>query len=160
MRQISDWTNDPPSSLAPDGSRPTNSIVLELPEVQALIAQGWRLAPEAPVWSFLPAVWPKEHRTWVPDRALHLCVVVEGSVARTEQLTRAELDELDADAAQLCARAGIASRPPRRIWLLRDVNEWSPERVCSEAVARVGEDFYTSPALTRIVQEILEQAMA
>jgi hypothetical protein len=40
-----------------------------LPEVRLLVGEGWRLAPDAPVFAFLPAVWPARLRTWVPDRA-------------------------------------------------------------------------------------------
>ena len=40
----------------------------ELPEVQALAAEGWRPLHDAPLYRLLPAAWPPGHRTWVPDR--------------------------------------------------------------------------------------------
>ena len=39
----------------------------ELPEVARLVRQGWRLL-EGGAHGLLPAAWPAEHRTWVPDR--------------------------------------------------------------------------------------------
>lgn len=41
----------------------------QLPEVRERTAQGEELAPDAPMLVFLPAVWPRALRTWVPDRA-------------------------------------------------------------------------------------------
>lgn len=56
-----------PRELAPGEDLPFASPD-ELPEVRALAQHGWLALDGAPMWSCLPAVWPVEHRCWVPDR--------------------------------------------------------------------------------------------
>lgn len=59
------------------GSRPLSELgeepwvwpsATELAEVVFLAQEGWVVAPDVPFLAFLPAIWPPEHRGWVPDR--------------------------------------------------------------------------------------------
>ena len=58
-----------------------------LPEVAALLAQGWALPePDGP-YAFLPAVWPPELRCWLPDRLPRISGWFDG---RTSMVVPAE----------------------------------------------------------------------
>lgn len=98
----------------------------ELPEVRELLSQSWQLAPDAPMLAFLPAVWPSNLRTWVPDRATHyekryeLDLKNRGSwrsrLAVVSQESQAhEEDDID----NLLAKAHVIGRPRGRLWLLK-----------------------------------------
>jgi hypothetical protein len=95
----------------------------ELPEVQALAADGWRLLHEAPLWCLLPAAWPTGHRTWVPDRLPRVSISgTTGTYYGSVEPLPAEGDEnfwADDTAAEEAAAAGLPPPPARRIWLVR-----------------------------------------
>lgn len=96
--------------------RPTEA---DLPEVAALAKEGWLPVGADPQTRLLPAVWPPEHRAWVPDRLPHvtLCMTPERTWIEP---TRAERRaEWEADFAEEAAAAGFPPPPPGRIWLLR-----------------------------------------
>jgi hypothetical protein len=93
----------------------------ELPEVTALAAEGWELAPDAPFLAFLPAVWPRGLRTWIPDRSTRYS---ENWSAETNQTERVEWTPevravAEADEVTTLAEAGIDAPPRGRLWLLR-----------------------------------------
>lgn len=96
----------------------------ELPEVQRLEADGWRVLEPAPQLACLPALWPRASRCWVPDRLPR--VVLEqrtseraGGPVTVRPPTDAEI-AVDDEHADHCARnAGLPAPPRRRIWLLR-----------------------------------------
>ncbi|GAB3199283.1 hypothetical protein GCM10027062_15430 [Nocardioides hungaricus] len=130
---LPDWNDDPPS---PSSSRePTSQSAPDLPEVRALLADGWQLAPEAPLFAFLPAVWPREHRIWVHDRSTHYSEeFVDGGPGRLVVADRESVEMFDNDMAALCESAGVPSRPADRVWLLRVPAEsrWTVEDVLGE----------------------------
>lgn len=92
----------------------------DLPEVAAALALGLHPADEAPLWCFVPAIWPKGERAWVRDcRVRHL---TRGySDGRWERLpwTAAEYAETEDDTNRALADLGLPPRPAGRIWLLR-----------------------------------------
>lgn len=93
---------------------------LAMPAVRAARAQGFEPAPEAPLWTFLPAVWPSSARAWIPDaRVRHMQVSGEGEPARTVPWASADYFEMEADANRLLAECGLPPRPPGRLWLLK-----------------------------------------
>jgi len=101
---------DPRLPLAPE----------ELPEVLELEQQGWALAPDAPMWGFLPAVWPRSHRTWIADRATrwesrYRDAQLVGRVPWSETLR----EEVESDYNGLLREVGIGPRPPGRLWMLK-----------------------------------------
>ena len=122
-----DWGVDqPPDPAAEDAGEAAGVGPEELPEVRELIAQGWQLAPDAPLYAFLPAVWPRELRTWVPDRATRYETWYEQdpkthAVLRTEtrEAGPAMMAEIDDDHDWTLARVGITGRPRGRLWLLK-----------------------------------------
>lgn len=113
----------------------------ELPEVQQLAVRGWHPAPDAPYWHFLPAVWPGEHRCWLPDRLPRVSVVSNGTdgviVPWTEELAEEQYAQTVAEARE----AGLPAPPRGRLWLLR-----SPWPSIGFAVALRVIDSFTQPS--------------
>jgi hypothetical protein len=98
----------------------------QLPEVRELVAEGWELAPDAPMYAFLPAVWPAHLRTWVPDRSTryeqrYVMEPTSGAVlsSSTVPWSEATAVEVDDDTDELLAEGGIVGRPRGRLWLLK-----------------------------------------
>ncbi|WP_434742062.1 DUF5956 family protein [Micromonospora sp. SH-82] len=93
--------------------------------MQRLIEQGWELAPDAPMLAFLPAVWPADLRTWVPDRSTRheqrwtTDPATGESRSFTAQSSTTLVEEVENDIDALLAEAGILDRPRGRIWLLK-----------------------------------------
>jgi hypothetical protein len=93
----------------------------ELAEVQALMREGWRPLDGAPLYCLLPAAWPADHRTWVPDRLPRV-----GMAATTDRywgaivpLPEDDEDRQDDYPAEQARAAGLPDPPTDRIWLLR-----------------------------------------
>ncbi|MER5312615.1 DUF5956 family protein [Streptomyces sp. NPDC002773] len=116
-----------PHQLAVRRSGPSELEPERLPEVRELAELGWFLAPEAPMWVFLPYVWPRNARTWVPDRST--CWEIDTTFDAAGQLlgvecrpvSAAEKEVQERDAAADLDAAGIPPRPSGRLWLLRPV---------------------------------------
>lgn len=91
----------------------------ELPEVQQLADRGWRAAPDAPYWLFLPAVWPAEHRCWLPDRLPRVSVASDGTDRVIVPWTEEVAEDLYAETVAEARGAGLPAPPRGRLWLLR-----------------------------------------
>ena len=102
-------------------SAPTESDdPLDLPAVRAASDHGYETAPEAPMWTFLPAVWPKAARAWIPDtRVRHMRVSCNGEPTRVVPWSTADYFEIESDANGILAECGLPSRPGGRLWLLK-----------------------------------------
>ncbi|MEO8750522.1 MAG: hypothetical protein ABI384_09000 [Allobranchiibius sp.] len=95
-----------------------------LPEVQALIEQGWSALSDAPVNYLVPAAWPARHRCWVRDRtptAHH-----QGSSTSDYYGWITPIDSfepapwsLSQEIAADAEKAGLPEPPPDRRWLVR-----------------------------------------
>lgn len=92
----------------------------ELPEVQALMREGWRPLHGAPLYCLLPAAWPSEHRTWLPDR------LPKVGMGRTTDTYYGAIVALPDDEdwhddypAEQARAVGLPDPPTERIWLLR-----------------------------------------
>ncbi|MEU9034005.1 DUF5956 family protein [Streptomyces sp. NPDC048352] len=118
-----------------------------LPEVRELGEWGWSLAPDAPMWVFLPYVWPPGARTWVPDRSTRWQIDTTLDAADhvleviCRPVSQAEWQRQERDAAGDLARVGIPPRPVGRLWLLHPVGGFECvdhvlEHLCTEAEAR------------------------
>lgn len=156
-----DWSNDPPAPGSVPGGGRVDLAPEDLPEVRRLVDEGWELAPDAPVWAFLPAVWPRSQRTWVPDRGTRTAVTFEGTTCRRMDWTGEDYAERDADYASLCRDAGVADRPAGRLWLLRPPAGWTVQRVLEqvvEEVAGAGAPFRASPELTTVTRRVVARA--
>jgi Family of unknown function (DUF5956) len=93
---------------------------LDLPAVRAAIKHGYEAAPEAPIWTFLPAVWPTAERTWIPDtRVRHVQVACAGERTRVVPWSTADYFEMESEANGILADCGLPSRPAGRLWLLK-----------------------------------------
>ena len=121
-----DWgLDEPPHPLGRSLDERSDLEVGQLPEVRALLAEGWFLAPEAPVLAFLPAIWPRSARTWIPDRSTHYAIVstLDGdwNVLETcrEPWTQTDHDTYEIDINVLLGEGRVPPRPAGRIWLLR-----------------------------------------
>lgn len=90
-----------------------------LPGVLRARADGWYLTPDAPMWAFLPAVWPAAHRAWVPDRSVRLVRLERGGSTATIPWSAWDHVEAEDDVNDLLASAGLPPRPFGRLWLLR-----------------------------------------
>ncbi|HVQ17662.1 MAG TPA: DUF5956 family protein, partial [Actinomycetes bacterium] len=109
----------------------------ELPAVRVAREHGYEVAPEAPMWTFLPAVWPKDARTWIPDtRVRYMRVSCNGEPTRVLPWSTADYFEIEAEANGTLADCGIPTRPAGRLWLLRPPpGQPSVEHVLSLLVA-------------------------
>lgn len=89
----------------------------ELPEVAALMREGWYPLDDAPYTVALPAVWPREHRCWVADRLPRVSFDDDGGWARPwSEEDRAWVED---DLESVTRACGLPPRPPGRLWLLR-----------------------------------------
>ena len=98
----------------------------ELPEVQALAADGWRPLDDAPLYSLLPAAWPDEHRIWIPDRLPRIAIrgATTGSYhAGVVPVPDEHADDVYEHIDDAAVAAGLPKPPRDRIWLLR--SPWS-----------------------------------
>jgi hypothetical protein len=110
--------------------------VSDLPEVQVAASLGWEPAHEAPLWCFLPAIWPARARAWVPDRRIrHSHVNRAGDVVvRRIPWSTATQAAIEADYHGLLAACGFPPRPFGRLWLLRPPPQWSSVEALLERV--------------------------
>jgi hypothetical protein len=93
----------------------------ELPEVQTLMREGWRPLDGAPLYCLLPAAWPADHRTWVPDRLpkVGMAATTDRYWGSIVQLTQDDEDRQDDCPAEHARAIGLPDPPTDRIWLLR-----------------------------------------
>lgn len=81
------------------------------------------MEPDAPMWIFLPAIWPASRRTWVPAGMQMTKTYSHDSAtgkthAHERPRTQDEQADIDDDADSLLAEAGIAPRPRGRFYYL------------------------------------------
>lgn len=110
----------------------------ELPEVVAAENEGCWLAPESPMWVFLPTVWPEWERRWLPDRSTHyLTEWCTGQEPRTLAWSPDVAAEIEHDLNEILVQCGLPPRPPGRLWLLRLPPGFPTlEAVLTELIAR------------------------
>lgn len=101
------------------GERFTWPRAEELPEVRSLAARGFRPLGTAPLHCCLPAVWPEQHRCWVPDRLPKVSVGGDGSPTWIEPWDEQTRQEMAADIDREAAACGLPDPPRGRLWLLR-----------------------------------------
>ena len=161
MIDAGDWNKDPPSQLSSEA--PSSLGASELPEVRELVASGWHIAPDEPLFAFLPAVWPASHRTWVADRGtVYSEVFIGGQAGRLVPASAESVAAFDNDMARWCEDAGVPARPTGRVWLLR-LPQGSPmsleevlELARSRAIA-AGLRVRSSREFTEVTVETLEE---
>lgn len=119
-----DWgLEEPVRTFGPDAWswEPVHSDELEdLPEVIAAAADGWFAVTDAPLWCFVPAIWPTHARAWVRDTRVRTLKrgYPDGRWER-QPWTAADHAEVEQDVDAHLARLGVAPRPAGRVWLLR-----------------------------------------
>ena len=92
----------------------------DLDEVAEARRQGWFPLGEAPLWCFVPAVWPADARVWVRDRRIrHLTKQCEDGRLERMPWSAADYFEVEDDYNRFLTEYGVPPRPPGRIWLLR-----------------------------------------
>lgn len=147
-----------PRDLAPDEAFRLPSFS-ELPEVQELLGHGWHVLGGELMFMALPAVWPAEHRCWLPDRLPRASISsCTGGIRRVEPRSLEDRDEHDAEWAEIAASAGVPAPPRGRIWLLR--SPWPSlayEVVLSILEDRAVEHYgrLTSTEVTAAAREVL-----
>ena len=133
----------------------------DLPEVAALVAAGWHPLPtglEGGEVALLPAVWPPEHRTWVPDRLPRFGFVSYGGEDFFVEPARESADHEHWELARTARSVGLAPPPLGRLWLLR--SPWPSLRISGLLwlVRQVRDDDqlgWDSVALMRAAQRVL-----
>lgn len=142
-------------------STPTDSDdPFTLPAVRAAHGEGYEPAPEAPMWTFLPAVWPTSARMWIPDtRVRHMRVSCNGEPPRVVPWSTADYFEVEADANELLAQCGLPPRPGGRLWLLKSPSDASSlENLLSllvQSANEIGLDTLASAPFVEHVQWVL-----
>lgn len=91
----------------------------ELPEVRALAGERWRPLEPAPLYWCLPAVWPPDHRCWVPDRLPRLSRGFQGAHRWLEPWAEETDKKMHADLVAEAAVCGLPEPPRGRLWLVR-----------------------------------------
>jgi len=98
----------------------------DLEVVRSAKAVGYEPAPEAPLYCFLPALWPNHDRAWVRDtRIRHALVSCNGQPSRRVPWSTWDYVEMEADANALLADCGFDPRPAGRLWLLRPPGQFA-----------------------------------
>ena len=119
-----DWAFDEPSENFGVQGREWEPVasddVDDLEEVAAARAQGWFPVSEAPLWCFIPAIWPAHARAWIRDRRIRHATRQRGT-GPVELLpwTAADHFEIEADYNSILRDYGVPPRPGGRIWVLR-----------------------------------------
>lgn len=91
-----------------------------LPAVQAAKLLGFEPAPEAPLYCYLPAVWPNHSRAWIRDiRVRHALVSCNGEPSKREPWSTWDYFEVESDVNSSLTHCGFPPRPPGRLWLLK-----------------------------------------
>ncbi len=91
----------------------------ELPEVAALVRSGWFALDGAPLHACLPAVWPGEHRCWVPDRLPQVRHRFDGQRRWVEPWSPQDRTEAREHVVTIADECGLPPPPFGRIWLIR-----------------------------------------
>lgn len=159
----SDWFDDAPHPSSSEEA--TTLTVDQLPEVKALQDEGWWLAPEAPIFTFLPAVWPRTMRTWVHDRSTHYVREWINYVERPLQpFTEDDWFTVDNIADHSCQMAGFPGSPRRRIWLLQlppghcTLKHWTSALL--RAAHSAGQPVMASPEFTEFTASFVDQSFS
>ena len=153
------WVDQLPAGTSTPGPRlplPAG----ELPEVRQLVTAGWELAPDAPVWVFLPALWPAAHRCWVADRSTPTMVETVDGRSTVLPWTDEVRAEHEADLRDLCEAAGVPGWAPGRIWLLRGPRGRPVQAVVDAVVTSAeaaGVPVTAGPALVAHVGRVLAE---
>lgn len=103
------------------GDRPVDSDdANDLPLARLAREHGFEVAPDAPMWLFLPVVWPIADRAWIRDNRLrHLQTYVDGQLVDVPWSTADYFGAADDERDFLAALLPLPKRPPGRVWLLR-----------------------------------------
>lgn len=101
--------------------RPVLSDLPEaIPGVAAARRHGYFPAPEAPLWCFVPAIWPVAWRAWTRDtRIRHQTIQCGDGAAERLPWSTADHADHEQDTNALLSELGLPPRPPGRVWLLR-----------------------------------------
>ena len=103
--------------------------VEELPEVAELMALGWQVVDANDIGlCLLPAVWPGEHRCWLPDRLPKVFTSFDGTSTRVLPMSMRRHEPYDWE-AEYAEAAGLPRPPQHRVWLLRSPWPWLGQRV-------------------------------
>lgn len=92
----------------------------DLPAVAEAITLGYEPATEAPMYCYLPAIWPVHARAWVRDNRVRHATSMnpDGTPFRLPWST-ADYFEIEADYNGFLATCGVPPRPAGRVWLLK-----------------------------------------
>jgi hypothetical protein len=157
-----EWRDDAASPLSVNGPRvplPRS----ELPEVLELVSQGWVLAHEAPVWAFLPAVFPRTHRTWLHDRSTwYFEEWVDGVPQPPRPLPSDDVADVQRVYADHAARCGFVDWDASRIWMLRGGNGLTVDQIIERIVRATRQDgagLEASPRLGRLAADVVASSL-
>lgn len=108
------YVPDGPGSFAVDSDDPD-----AIPGVREARTLGFEPLTEAPLWCYLPAIWPNAARTWVRDARIRHAGTSATDPEQRIPWSTAVYFEMEADYNRMIAAAGFPPRPPGRLWLLK-----------------------------------------
>jgi hypothetical protein len=122
----------------------------DLEEVAAAREQGWFPLSEAPLWCFVPAIWPARARAWIRDRRVrHGTRQCDDGRVERFPWTAADHFEIEADYNGTLREYGVPPRPGGRIWVLRPPAGYATlDDVLDDIWAGWGRDEPPAPAFT------------
>lgn len=124
----------------------------ELPEVAALVADGWQvLDTDQLEQCLLPAVWPQAYRCWVPNRLPQVFTSFDGTTTRVLPVSMRRHESYDWP-AEWAEQAGLPAPPPGRIWLLRSPWPWLGFSVLLSLLRRRSQSFGSEDSARALVQ--------
>lgn len=124
----------------------------ELPEVETLVRQGWRPLHGAPLYCLLPAAWPVEHRTWVPDRLPKVGMGGTTDTYWSDIVAISHNEDWDDFSAEQAQAVGLPDPPVDRIWLLRSPWPRIPVSVIYQIIWAVVERTNTEDEIAEVYQ--------
>lgn len=142
-----------------------SDLASDLPAVRAAAGLGYEPAHEAPLYCFLPAVWPNESRAWVRDiRIRHAQTSADGSPTGRVPWSTWDYFETEADTNGFLRDCGFPARPAGRLWLLRPPPGFASLddvlRHLAKTAEAAGLELYAHPDFANHVERVVAQLFA
>lgn len=137
----------------------------ELPEVLEQARQGFLLLDDIYMWSFVPAIWPPEHRRCLEDHStLYADTFCSDGTRSRKPWTAGNYFDRENDINNYLAEAGLPPRPAGRLWVLKPPARFpdldSVFKEFTRRIAAEGANFMLSAEVVDIVDRVVQEWVA